>query len=79
MRIIDALEDGPRGIYSGAIGYFSLSGAVELGKTIRTAVATPDALSYGAGGAVIALSDPADEYAETLTKAAPFRRLVQGL
>ena len=79
MRIIDELEGGPRGVYSGAIGYFSLSGAVELGMTIRTVVATPGELTYGAGGAVIALSDPAEEYAETLTKAAPFERLAVNL
>jgi para-aminobenzoate synthetase len=79
MRLIDELEGGPRGVYSGAVGFFSLSGAVELGMTIRTVVATPAGLTYGAGGAVIALSDPADEYAETVTKAAPFTRLLQGL
>jgi para-aminobenzoate synthetase len=71
MAIIDDLEEGPRGIYSGALGYFSLSGAADLAITIRTIVAQPDSISYGTGGAIIALSDPAAEYEETLVKAAP--------
>jgi len=76
MDIIDRLEGGPRGIYSGAIGYFSLNGAMDLAMVIRTIVATPDGVSYGVGGAVIALSDPPGEYEETVTKSAPLLRLL---
>jgi para-aminobenzoate synthetase len=76
MTIIDRLEDGPRGVYSGALGYFSLSGAADLSIVIRTLVAASDRVSYGVGGAVIALSTPDDEVAETIVKAAPLLRLL---
>ncbi|MFF7729207.1 aminodeoxychorismate synthase component I [Streptomyces sp. NPDC008001] len=75
MQIIDALEEGPRGVYAGAIGYFSLTGAADLSVVIRTAVVTPDRIRYGVGGAVIALSDPEAEYEETAVKAAPLTAL----
>lgn len=75
MEIIDRLEGGPRGVYSGALGYFSLSGAADLSIVIRTLVASGDRVSYGVGGAVIALSTPDDEMAETVVKAAPLLRL----
>ncbi|MFF4604052.1 aminodeoxychorismate synthase component I [Streptomyces sp. NPDC001339] len=78
MEIIDRLEAGPRGVYSGAIGYFSLSGAVDLSIVIRTAIVTPGRVRYGIGGAVVALSDPAEEYEETAVKAAPLLALVRG-
>jgi para-aminobenzoate synthetase len=71
MQLIDKLEAGPRGIYSGAIGYFSLTGAADLSVVIRTAVVTPGRIRYGVGGAVIALSDPMAEFKETAVKARP--------
>ena len=76
MRIIDQLEAGPRGIYSGAIGYFGLDGAADLAMTIRTLVVTPDMVSFGAGGAITALSDPAAEYEETAVKATALLSLI---
>ncbi|MBZ4015233.1 aminodeoxychorismate synthase component I [Streptomyces purpurogeneiscleroticus] len=69
MEIIDRLEGGPRGIYSGALGYFSLNGAADFSIPIRTIVATPQNVSFGIGGAITALSDAAEEFEETQVKA----------
>jgi para-aminobenzoate synthetase len=68
MQIIDRLEDGPRGFYSGALGWFALSGAADLSIVIRTLTATPSGVSFGVGGAVIALSDAEEEFEETVVK-----------
>ncbi|MGW0736640.1 aminodeoxychorismate synthase component I [Streptomyces sp. NPDC002851] len=75
MEITDGLEAGPRGVYSGAIGYFSLSGAADLSVVIRTAVLTEGRLRYGVGGAVIALSSPEAEFEETAVKSTPLLAL----
>ncbi|WP_433874834.1 chorismate-binding protein [Sinomonas atrocyanea] len=79
MQILDRLEAGPRGVYSGAIGYFSRTGAADLSVVIRTLVMERTGagaahegatrLTLGVGGAVVADSDPADEYEEIRTKA----------
>jgi para-aminobenzoate synthetase len=69
MQIIDRLEGASRGVYSGALGYFALSGAVDLSIVIRTIVVAGESARVGAGGAVVALSDPDDEVAEMLLKA----------
>jgi para-aminobenzoate synthetase len=68
MEILDGLEGGPRGVYSGALGWFSLTGAADLAIVIRTIVATADTVSVGVGGAVTALSDVDEEWAETVVK-----------
>ncbi len=69
MEIIDRLEKGPRGVYSGALGWFGLSGAADLGMVIRTIVVTPESTGFGVGGAIVAASDAAEELAETKVKA----------
>lgn len=69
MEIIDRLEDGPRGVYSGALGWLALSGATNLSIVIRTIVITKDKATFGIGGAIVALSDPEEEFEETQVKA----------
>ncbi|HEX9227943.1 MAG TPA: aminodeoxychorismate synthase component I [Arthrobacter sp.] len=74
MAILDRLEGAPRGVYSGAIGYFSLNGATDLAVAIRTLVLRERAgggtgLSLGVGGAITADSSPQEEYEEIRTKA----------
>jgi para-aminobenzoate synthetase len=68
MQIIDRLEAGPRGFYSGALGWFGLSGAADLSIVIRTLTAMKGGVSFGVGGAIIALSDAEDEFEETVVK-----------
>lgn len=79
MTTIEELEAGPRGVYSGVVGYFSLGGAVDLSVVIRTLVVQGETLSYGVGGAIVALSDSEEEYEETVAKAAPVLRLLGGV
>ncbi len=68
MQIIDRLEAGPRGFYSGALGWFGLSGAADLSIVIRTLTVTDDGVSFGVGGAIVALSEAHEEFEETVVK-----------
>lgn len=68
-EIIAELEPSERGIYCGAIGYLSTTGALDTSIAIRTAVAKDGRLTFSAGGGVTFHSDPAQEYRETLDKA----------
>jgi anthranilate synthase component 1 len=84
MEIIDELEVERRGPYAGAVGYFGFSGNMDFCITIRTFVLqendsddnTRD-LYIQAGAGIVADSDPAKEYEETLNKAKGLRRAVE--
>jgi len=68
MEIIEELERCRRSVYTGAIGYVADDGAVDLNVAIRTMIHLPGRVSYQVGGGIVADSDPAAEYQETLDK-----------
>ena len=69
MEIIDELEKDRRGVYAGAIGYFSANGSMDTCIALRTAVIKDGTMYVQAGGGVVADSDPEAEYQETVNKA----------
>ena len=68
-EIIDQLETGPRGVYSGVVGYLGFDGQSDLSVVIRTAVRAAGEITIGAGGAIVLDSDPAAELEERNLKA----------
>jgi len=77
MEIIDELEPVRREIYGGAVGYFSFSGNMDLAIAIRTLVIKDGMVHLQAGGGVVADSDPAAEWQETVNKAMAVRRAIE--
>jgi para-aminobenzoate synthetase component 1 len=73
MEIIRELEQAPRGIYCGAIGWLGYNGESSFNIAIRTLVRSGDRLIYQVGAGIVADSDPEKEYEETLHKAAGIR------
>ena len=69
MEIIDELETVRRGPYGGCAGYIDYSGNMDMAITIRTLVAHKGKITLGTGAGVVADSDPASEFQETLNKA----------
>jgi para-aminobenzoate synthetase component 1 len=69
MQIIDELEPVRRGPYCGAIGYLASDGRMEFNVAIRTMIVKDGLVHIPVGGGIVADSDPAAEYDETLVKA----------
>jgi len=69
MEVIAGLEEEERGVYSGSIGYLSRDGKIDFNIVIRTIVCSGGRADLRVGGGIVADSDPAAEYAETIDKA----------
>jgi len=76
MQIIDELEPTQRSVYTGSIGYLGLDGAADLNIAIRTILVNGNRAFFQVGGGIVADSDAAAEYQETLDKG---QRLFQAL
>lgn len=77
MEIIGELEGQRRGPYGGAVGYLSPGGDLDLCIAIRTLVFHGDRWYAQAGAGIVADSDPAAEYAETLHKLQAVTRAIE--
>ena len=72
LEIIEELEQHPRGIYCGALGFIDHDGGLSLAVAIRTATVAEGRVCYWAGGGIVEASDPDREVAETELKARVF-------
>ncbi len=81
MEIIENLEISKRGLYSGAVGYFTPDGDFDFNVVIRSILYNEDTqyISYTVGGAITAKSDPDMEYEECLIKAKAMREVLEGI
>ena len=79
MKIIENVEVTKRGLYSGALGYFSPTGDFDFNVVIRSILynETKQYVSYSVGGAITANSDPLKEYEECLIKAKAMREVLE--
>ncbi|MEM5566887.1 aminodeoxychorismate synthase component I [Psychroserpens sp. AS72] len=79
MKIIEALEETKRGLYSGAVGYFSPDDDFDFNVVIRSILynETNKYVSYSVGGAITAKSEPLKEYEECLVKAKAMREVLE--
>jgi para-aminobenzoate synthetase component 1 len=80
MELIDRYENSRRGVYSGAIGYFSPQGNFDFSVVIRTILyhAEKKYLSFHTGGAITLASDPEQEYNECLLKGKAMFEVLKG-
>ena len=69
MEIIAELEPTRRGPYCGSIGYLGFDGGMDTSIVIRTYAVKDGVVTFQAGGGIVADSDPAAEYEETMDKA----------
>src|SRR5262249_48392076 len=77
MQIIEELEPTRRGVYGGAIGYFSYNGNLDACITIRTLAVRERVAYVPAGGGIVADSDPEAEFDETVNKSNAVRRAIE--
>jgi len=79
MKIIEDLEVSKRGLYSGAIGYFTPENDFDFNVVIRSVLYNKEKkyVSYSVGGAITAKSDPTKEYEECLLKAKAMRQALE--
>ena len=68
MQVIRALEPVPRGVYTGAIGFFTARGEARFNVAIRTITCTRRSSSYHLGAGIVADSNPTAEWLETCAK-----------
>jgi anthranilate synthase component I len=76
MQIISALEADARGAYAGMVGYFGFNGAMDTCLAIRTLIGRGSSVSVQAGAGIVADSNPANEYQETINKASALLRAI---
>ena len=76
MEVIEELENVKREIYSGAVGYFSLNGEMDLCIGIRTIVFKDGLAHVQAGAGIVSESIPENEYKETQNKARAFVEVI---
>lgn len=77
MQIIGELEDQPRGVYAGAVGYFAFDGNMDTCIAIRTLVMQGDRIALQAGAGIVADSLPEREHEEILNKARALAQAVE--
>lgn len=79
MKIIEELESFKRGLYSGAVGYFTPEGDFDFNVVIRSILynASKQYVSYSVGGAITAKAIPEKEYEECLLKAKAMREVLE--
>ena len=77
MEIIAELEPTARGAYAGTIGYFGFDGTMDTCLAIRTMVGRGHTVSVQAGAGIVADSDPATEYQETVNKAKAMLKAIE--
>lgn len=80
MHIIEELEATKRGLYSGAVGYFTPEGDFDFNVIIRSILynATKKYVSFSVGSAITAKASPEKEYEECLLKAKAMRVVLEG-
>lgn len=78
MQIIEELENVPRGIYTGSMGYLGFRGDMQFNVLIRTIFKAGDLVHFHLGGGIVADSDPEKEYEETLIKGRALFEAVTG-